>query len=392
MLDPPNCAPMRATSAVSVLATLRSPPTTVSTTRELSVMPPTWPVTRRLPRLRNRILALAPIPSRVAIWLSPPSVTSKPEGISRLPPTTRPAPLCVIEPAVSVTRFAAETWSGCVTARLPPSCSRRLPAPSVIGALSTMLVPATSSSPPAGLFTAASMVMVLVASSRRLAAKPLMKVVPIVALAGPSPVPSTPSAASPSEPPTPATMVRFTGSIRKVPAVPPSPALTRTVPVTESPRWPETSTKPPSPPCGPPLAEISPAWAVYSLELTMTRPPAPRSVASARSTAPCATPVRRERRPGAVPTAIPPPPARPEASTSAPGAIQLRSPTTSMVPPRVPAARPWAETLPSIRTVPPVPAITTRPARPLAASVSAVMRPPARTRSCTMPSTAAAVR
>ena len=128
----------------------------------------------------------------------------------------------------------------------------------------------------------------------------------------------------------------------------------------------------------------------------MTVPPRPRSVASARTLAPCAMPVRCARRGLAdprsvVPIATSPPPAAPEAFTRAPVSISTRSETTSIVPPRVPEAVPTARTSPSTRTAPPVPAMVMRPVRPVAASVSAAMRPPARTRSCTMPSAAWAV-
>ena len=168
------------------------------------------------------------------------------------------------------------------------------------------------------------------------------------------------------------------------------------------------STTPPSPPCGPPRAVSSPSMLVDCVLSVVTIPPLPPPVPLAETVAPASTTTRRAVRAGmatdpplpsaacrpacarasVVPSATVPP-GPPLAVTTAPSATRTVSVAlTATVPPAAPAA-PSAPTRPSTRTEPPTPAMSIRPARP--ATVFARIVPPARTKSCTIPSAARAV-
>ena len=108
---------------------------------------------------------------------------------------------------------------------------------------------------------------------------------------------------------------------------------------------PETSTKPPLPPFGPPLAEILPAMLVAASERTTTLPPLPLSVASALMVAPAAIRVfvAVRVRSGIVPIETVPPPALPDALTTAvPLTATFPVAVIAIVPPTVPEAIPSA--------------------------------------------------
>ena len=106
---------------------------------------------------------------------------------------------------------------------------------------------------------------------------------------------------------------------------------------------------------------------------TTIRPPLPLTVASAEIRAPSWISTPLAMRAGAavgpaaarfrvVPTATVPPPAVPEASTTAPGLTITESVASSPTrPPRVPAAVPRASMFPSMVIDPPTPSMVTRP-------------------------------
>ena len=196
-----------------------------------------------------------------------------------------------------------------------------------------------------------------------------------------------------------ATIVKSVGSIRIEPCDP-SAADTSIAPVSEYPVLPETSTNPPLPPAGPPDATIWPAMLVCSVLNTVTVPPSPVVVARASTFAPLAmltlfavgatTDVPPVARASVVPTATVPPPAAPEAFTSAVGASDTDPVALiSTAPPFVPAVTPAAATSPPIVSDPPTPRSTTVPVR--LPTLSAAILPPASTSAPTIPSTAAAV-